>query len=107
MGFIKRLGDLLSPSGRKDDRAYWIYVRCNRCGENIRGRVDLHNELSVNYDEGGTFYCRKVLMGEERCFQKVDVHLTFDKDRKLIDRQITGGKFIDEKEFFTESETGE
>ena len=104
MGLLKRLGDLLSPSGRGDDYVYWIYVRCNRCGEVIRGRVDLRNELSIDYDDkGNTFYCRKVLMGEELCFQKVEVQLTFDKDRKLIDRQVTGGEFIGEDDFFAES----
>jgi hypothetical protein len=107
MSLFKRLGNLLSPSGRGDDHAYWIYVRCNRCGEKIRGRVDLRNELSIDYnDEGNTFYCRKVLLGEKRCFQKIEVQLTFDKDRQLIDRQISGGEFITEAEFFSASESG-
>jgi hypothetical protein len=108
MGFLKRLGNFLSPSGGGEKFTYWIYVRCNRCGEKIRGRVDLRNELSIDYtDDGNIFFCRKVLMGEERCFQKIEVQLTFDKDRKLIDRQITGGEFISEEEFLSKSETEE
>ena len=107
MSFFQRLSNLLSPAGQADKYAYWIYVRCNRCGEVIRGRVDLRNELSTEYnDKGNTFFCRKVLMGEKHCFQKVEVQLTFDKDRKLTDRQITGGEFIGEEEFIAEYESG-
>jgi hypothetical protein len=36
---------------------------------------------------------RKVLMGSGRCFQPIEVTLKFDEGRRLLERQITGGKF--------------
>jgi hypothetical protein len=36
-------------------------------------------------------------MGEGLCFQRVEVNLTFDVNRKLINREISGGKFVDEE----------
>ena len=99
MSFLKRISELFSSSGAGDDSAYWLYAKCKRCGESIRTRVDLHNDLSVNYGEGGegtTYFCRKVLIGQEQCFQRIEVQLTFDQGRKLIDRQISGGDFITE-----------
>jgi hypothetical protein len=42
-----------------------------------------------------TYFCRKVLMGEKRCFQQIEVELTFDRNRKLTERKIKGGKFAD------------
>jgi hypothetical protein len=30
------------------------------------------------------------------CFQRIEVELTFDENRKLVDRQIQGGVFVDE-----------
>jgi hypothetical protein len=51
-------------------------------------------------DEKGetTYFCRKTLIGSERCFQPIEVELTFDAQRNLIDKQIQGGQFISEDE---------
>lgn len=109
MGILKKISELFSSSGASDDSAYWLYVKCKRCGETIRTRVDLHNDLSANYGEGSeetTYFCRKVLMGQERCFQRIDVQLTFDQQRKLIDRQIAGGDFITEDQYLPSTDTG-
>lgn len=100
MSFKKILSNLFSPLTKSsDDYSYWISVRCNRCGEIIRARIDMRNDLSINYGEGGeksTYFCRKILIGEQQCFQRLEVELTFDHNRRLIDRQVTGGEFIDE-----------
>jgi hypothetical protein len=98
MGFFKKL---FSPQPNKPaDFSYWITVKCNRCGEKIRSRIDLRNDLSLDYDKevgpGATYYCRKTLIGSERCFQPIDIDLTFNASRKLVNRQITGGEFVDE-----------
>ena len=105
MSFLKKISNLFSSSGGRDVRSYWIYARCKRCGEKIRARVDLSNDLSINYDDGkNNYYSRKVLIGEGRCFEKIEVLLTFDQNRKLIDQQITGGQFISEEQFFEDEE---
>jgi hypothetical protein len=65
--------------------------------------VDLWNELTPEYDEKSetaiSYHCRKVLVGEKRCYQPIEVMLEFDKNHKLIEKQIRGGKFIEEAEF--------
>ncbi len=102
MSFLKKITELFASSGERDESIYWLHVKCNRCGEQIRTRINLHNDLSVSYGEGDadtTFYCRKVLMGEERCFQRIEVELSFDHHRKVINRQISGGEFITEEEY--------
>ncbi len=98
MGFFKKLTGLFNPQSGEDAWSYWIDVRCNRCGEEIRARVDLRNDLSIDYGEGDantTYFCRKVLVGSQRCYQQIEVELTFDKDHKLTDRQIRGGKWVE------------
>lgn len=99
MGLLKKLGDLFNPRSQSDRWVHWVSVKCNRCGEHIRARVDLRNDLSINYSEDGspTYFTRKVLMGEGHCFQQIEVELTFDKDRQLTSRQISGGTFVDEE----------
>ena len=101
MNFLKKLTNVFSSPGSGDDRSYWIYARCNRCGEKIRTRVDLSNDLSLNYErEHTTYFTRKVLIGEQRCFERIEVLLTFDNNRKLINQEISGGQFISEEQFF-------
>jgi hypothetical protein len=97
MSFFKRLTRLLSASPPKDP-FYHFTVVCNRCGEQIEGRVNTSNDLSQqDEDEGGgaVYFARKTLVGDSLCFQRVEVELTFDKDRKILGREITGGKFVD------------
>jgi hypothetical protein len=106
MSFFKKIASFLSPPTSSDTNAYWVYVKCNRCGENIRARVNLANDLSTNYEDGEkNFFCRKTLIGEGRCFERVEVELTFDKKRNLISREINGGQFISEDEFFQDQPT--
>jgi hypothetical protein len=73
-----------------------IAAQCSRCGEVIRARIDLANDLSAEYgeDERETLYlCRKVLIGKQGCYAPIEIVLNFDGGRTLIGRQITGGKF--------------
>jgi hypothetical protein len=98
MGLIKSIVNRISRSDA-EKTSYWIVARCNRCGETVRARVNLYNDLSINYGEGGeatTYFCRKLLTGEGRCFERIEVALTFDEKRQLIDRNIRGGTFVDE-----------
>ena len=98
MSFLKKLSNLFSGSGGQSDRNYWITVKCNRCGDVVQGRVDMHNDLSVQYNDGATtYFCRKVLMSDGGlCFQRMEVELTFDAKRNLLDRTVSGGQFVDE-----------
>lgn len=99
MGFLQKLAGLFNPRKKPAERYYEFTVRCHRCGELIPGRADLHNELSVDYGEDGkgeNYYVRKVLMGEGHCFQRIEVELFFDKDRRLLNKEITGGQFVED-----------
>ncbi len=92
MGFLK---NLFGGTPAKPDNHFYVYqVKCNRCGEIIEGRIDLNNDLSLN-DEGDGYIVRKTLMGSNRCFQQIEVEMTFTPQRELIEKNITGGKFVE------------
>lgn len=98
MGFIKKLIGVLSAKPAEDQVSYYIKVKCNRCGEEIQARINLFNDLSIEYDDSGNtsgYICRKVIVGGQRCYQPIDVSLAFDSKRKLVDKQITGGQFVE------------
>ena len=100
MSFFKRISSLFSSPARSDERSYWIYARCNRCKEVLRARVDLYNDLSLDYDAPqAAYFCRKVLMGTSRCFQQIEVSLKFDQNRKLSDSHVSGGQLISQEEY--------
>ena len=93
MGFLKKIGRALFPAtGSKEAPAYIIRARCNRCGEELQARVNLYNDLSQGDGEG--YVCRKVLIGSNRCFQRVEVTLKFNANRNVTEREISGGTFI-------------
>lgn len=93
MDFLKKLFAPRQPYKKE----YYIFnVKCKRCGETVTGRIDLDNDLSIEYEEGGdVFYARKVLMGENKCFQRMEANFKFDANRKMIEQEVIGGEFID------------
>jgi hypothetical protein len=104
MDIFKRINKIFtSAPASHTGRALYLYVQCNKCGEKLRARVDVWNELTPDYDgksdDPASYYCRKVLVGEKLCYQPIELKLKFDKKHKLVEKTITGGKFIDEAEF--------
>ena len=97
MGFLDSLKSMFTGGIASKDEAYWIYVRCRRCGEVIKTRLDLHNNLTPQ-DEGG-YIVHKTLVGNRLCFERIEVTLTFDEQRRLMDREISRGEFITAEEF--------
>ncbi len=98
MGFFDSLKTFFraeDDSYEKD--GYWVYVRCHRCDETIKTRVDLRHNLHLQDD--GSYLTRKTLVGSNLCFERVEVTLIFDQSRQVVDQQITKGKFITAEEF--------
>ncbi len=94
MGFLK---NLFKGAGTKPDKRYYVFnVKCNRCGEIIEGRVDLDNDLSVEYeDDRPVYFVRKGIVGNNRCFQQIEVEMKFTAKRELIEQQAQGGTFVE------------
>ena len=92
MGFLK---SLFSGTPAKPEKRYYVFqVKCNRCGEIIEGRVDLDNDLSLEFEDNrNVYFGRKVLVGSGHCFQQIEVELKFDSSRQLLEQQVTGGQF--------------
>ena len=100
---LLRLRKILSSTPPKTDRSLYLYVKCSKCGEKLRARVDVWNELTPEYDgksdDAASYFCRKVLIGEKLCYQPIELRLKFDKNHRLTDKTIMGGKYIEQSEF--------
>ena len=98
MGFLNSLKSMFSGNDDSYEKnAYWIYVRCKRCGEAIKTRIDLRNNLTP-LDEGG-YIVHKTLVGNQLCFERIEVTLTFGEHRQVVGQEISGGEFITAEEF--------
>jgi hypothetical protein len=94
MGFLKNLFG--GSTAKPEKRFYVFHVKCNRCGEIIEGRVDLDNDLSLDYEgENTVYFVRKGLIGENRCFQQIEVEMKFTSDKQLIEKEAQGGTFVE------------
>jgi hypothetical protein len=105
MSLFTKITDLLKPAPREDPMGYWVFVECARCGEKLRSRIHLHNDLSVRYGKTrryDTYITQKTIIGSGTCFQPIELTLTFDDQRKVVGREITGGRFITEEEYASE-----
>jgi hypothetical protein len=109
MGFLDGLRRALGGSGTSGGDVYWIHARCRRCGEPLLGRVDLRNEPSLA-DDGETWMVRKGLVGSGaerigtapalRCYQVVEVTLTFDAAKQqVLTGEAVGGELISKEEY--------
>ncbi len=96
MSFFQKL--FKSPPANSG-KFYTFDVKCKRCGEIIHGQVNVNNEPSLEFDEAGKpyFICRKVLIGNGNnlCFQQIETVFKFNEQRGLLERQITGGEFVE------------
>jgi hypothetical protein len=100
MSWLNKIRSFFQPP--RSDQNFWFYVKCDHCHEILKGRVDMFNNLSVEYDnehQGSTYFCRKVMIGSNRCYKPIEVKFTFDSSKKLLDRQISGGIFVTEEEY--------
>jgi hypothetical protein len=97
LNFFKKLF-----SRRSDSSLFWVYVQCDHCGEKLHTHVNLHHDLSIRYgatEKDDVYFTRKRIIGRDRCFKPIEIELTFDSQRRLVDRQIQGGQFISLDEF--------
>lgn len=109
MGLFDKISNFFSSATNLDEDAFWVYVRCARCGEQLNSRINLNNDLSVEYEGENeqSYHCRKTIVGRTGCFQRIEVKLNFDKNRKIVDRQISGGEFIEADEYSLEEDTAQ
>lgn len=99
MGFLQNLfKKLAAPPKTHVNYFYAFKVRCKRCGEVVEGRLNLNNDLSIDYEDGTNYVSRKVLIGGSNlCFQQIETIFKFSGEKKLLSREIIGGEFVEEE----------
>jgi hypothetical protein len=105
MGFLDTLksifGGVSSGSGDRDGNALFLYIRCDRCGDVVRVRVNMANELQQEFAEsdGVAGYALRKGVVDSKCFRPIEVTMQFDGRRRERSREITGGQFVTREEY--------
>ncbi len=76
-----------------DPNGLYIYVQPKGCDEVVRVRINLMNDLSES-DEGQGYIVHKVARGT-KCHQNVEIFLTFNGQRKVVEQHIENGSAVD------------
>ena len=88
--------------GTGDRNAMFLYVRCTRCRDVVRVRVNMANEPAQEFAEGGDTvngYVLNKTVVDSKCFRPIPVTIRFDSRRREQGREIEGGEFVDQEEF--------
>jgi hypothetical protein len=93
MSWLRRLfGGGAGASG--DAGALWLEVRCARCAETIRVRVDTRHELRHDTENGREIrVLDKDLLGT-RCFALLHVHAVLAADLSVLSHEVSGGELV-------------
>lgn len=104
MGLFDKLLGMFRGGGGGDrrDNANYYYVKCGRCGEVIRLRVDRDNDLAQDFEGNGDFptgyVANKGVVGK-KCFRVINVSLKYDSRKNEQSRSAEGGEFVTADEY--------
>jgi len=94
--FIKKL---LGKKEADSSEIFWIYSRCDKCGEQFKTLIRKNNDLTPTYiNEGAAYILKKELIGAS-CPNRINIYLKFDQNYRKINEKIIGGHFISEEEY--------
>ena len=105
MSFLSKLfAPFLGKGPSGSDRYLQIYALSSRCREPVVGQVDLMNETSLDDENQGGYYVRKVLhtSGKGRCFGEVEFELWLDSKKRIVRQEVHGGRWLTAEEYEAE-----
>ena len=112
MGLVDALKSMLGLGGggarASADRGLYRYVRCNRCQDVVRVRVNMANEVSEISDEPeddpdvsrpsnpAARYAVAKGVVDSKCFRPMRLTILFDGRRRELESSVVGGEIVDE-----------
>ena len=96
------------PSGKKgftrqDGQGVYVYIQCQRCGEQIALRLRKTDEMVRSQGQKDyAFFVQKTVMGNQ-CFNRMDARIEFDQRHEVVNSTIHGGILIPAADYKEES----
>ncbi len=96
MDFLKRIFSGADADQSADRDGLYYYVKASRTGEVIQVRLNRANDLSLTDD--GNYFARKLIVGQ-RSFDRIEAEFFFDRNRRLISADMTGGELVEKADY--------
>jgi hypothetical protein len=105
---LKSILGLGGGAGQSVDRGVYRYVRCNRCQDVVRVRINMANDVSEVSDEPdedaivrapanrNARYAVTKGVVDSKCFRPMRLTILFDGRRKELESTVDGGEVVDE-----------
>jgi hypothetical protein len=96
MGFFKGLF-----STNRNNNIINIFLKDNKCGHKIRVVLRKSYDIQRVYDDQdqeAAFMINKLIICD-KCFNKINIDIKFDKRYNILSRKIDNGEFITEEEY--------
>jgi hypothetical protein len=103
MSFLDRLFGRGKSSGAQSDQFGMLYyVKCKKCGEVLRLRLDRRWDLQQEFEGSGDvvsgYLATKEVMGTQ-CFNMMHVEIVFDTGHREKNREVRGGEFVSAEDY--------
>jgi len=100
MGLFDKLKSVFTGDGSNQSKLIDIYVEDNKCGNQMKLLFRKSYDIQKVYkdDRVAAYEIKKVVVCD-KCYNKIDLHLEFDKRYKIISQEIENGKIISEAEY--------
>ena len=96
MGFLKKLfggDDSKKEKEYVDKTGVYFFVQCDNCGTCVRVRADKKHDLLV---DGSVYTWHKTIV-DSKCFRRIPVVVTLNRNYEMTEADIQGGQFVSEE----------
>lgn len=99
MGFLDKIKSLFS-GGNSDSKLIDIYIEDNKCGNQMKLIFRKSYDIQKVYEDTreAVYEIKKVVVCDN-CYNKIDLHLEFDKKYNIMNQEVENGKIINKEEF--------
>jgi len=84
------------------DRGLYLYIRCNRCQDVVRVRLNMANDLLQefveNSDDVAGYSVTKGVV-DSKCFRPMTLTMRFDNRRRELERSVEGGQLVEREDW--------
>lgn len=98
MGLLDTIKSIFS--GNQTKKMVDFYVEDNQCSKQMKLLFRKSYDIQKVYekDREAAYEIKKVIVCDN-CYNKIDLHLEFDKRYNIINQEIKSGKIISKEEF--------
>jgi hypothetical protein len=100
MSLFDKLKSIFNGDGAIQSKLIDIYVEDDKCGNQMKLLFRKSYDIQKVYkdDREAAYEIKKVVVCDN-CYNKIDLHLEFDKRYKIIRQEIENGKIISKEEY--------